>query len=135
MTVRPNELDASLAEIIREYTHEVSEGISDELDDTADKMLKEVQNTAPVGPTGEYKKGFRIKKQDISELSTRTIYNKPAPGLVHLLEYGHVVRNGTGKNSGKQRVEGRPHMRPAYDKYAGHLEDNIKKIIKNGGRK
>jgi len=130
-TINANEVGIELADIISQYTGAVSSGITKEIDDTANKMLDEVVNNAP--GTEKYKGSFKIKKIDKNGKTTRTIYNKKYYNLVHLLEFGHVISNGTGRTYGDTKA--RPHMRPAYDKYAPDMEKNIKNIIKNGGRK
>ena len=105
----------------------MAEAIEEEIDNTAEKILKEIQATAPKR-TGKYAKGFKIKKDNSKGKTSRIIYNRAKPGLVHLLELGHAKRGRKG------RVAGRPHLRPAYDKYAARMERNIENIIKKGGK-
>jgi len=128
-------MSIEISDMVRQYTENVSTDVTKEIDDTANKMLDEIKSTAPYDPkgNGEYRKGFKIKKSSKSGRTTRIIYNKNCPGLVHLLEFGHVIRNGTGRYFGE--TDPRPHMRPAYDKYVPQMEKNIDDIIKNGGRK
>ena len=130
--VTPENMSIEISDMVRQYTESVSTDVTKEIDDTASKMLDEIKRTAP-HKTGKYRKGFKIKKDNKSGRATRTIYNKTCPGLVHLLEFGHVIRNGTGRYFGK--TDPRPHMRPVYDKYVPQMEKNIDDIIKNGGRK
>lgn len=132
-TINANEIGIEIGYILSKYTEDVSIDIEDEIDDTANKMLDEVVNNAP--GKGEYKKSFKIKKINKAGETFRIIYNKDHYQLVHLLEFGHVVKNGTGRNTGKEKTSPKPHMRPAYDKYVPQMEQNIKNIIKNGGRK
>ncbi len=125
-TISPDNLTVELSKLLQDYTTEVTEAIEEEIDKTAKLVLDEVKRTAPK-KTGEYRKGFKIKKQDSKGTVTRIIYQAKKPGLAHLLELGHAKRGGG-------RVSERPHMRPAYDKYVPQMEKNIETIIKNGGK-
>lgn len=117
-----------LAKVISEYTEEVEAAIEEEIDDTADKVLKEVKTSAAwKDRSGDYRKGFKIKKEKKKGEVKNTIYNKNKPQIVHLLEFGHLLRNG-------KRSEARPHMRPAYEKYVPEMEKRIEEIIKKGGK-
>lgn len=65
--------------------------------------------------------------------STGTIYNTQ-PGLPHLLENGHVVKNGYAKRGGgrsdaKDYVEGREHIKPVEDKIAEAYEKQLVKVL------
>lgn len=129
--ISAEELGIELEKIVSEYTEDVQEAIEEEIDKTAELMLKDIKTSTAwtdrtKGAKG-YRKGFRIKKGGKFGYATRTIYNKNKPGLVHLLELGHAKKGGG-------RVSERPHLRPAYDKYAPQMEKNIEKIIKRGGK-
>lgn len=124
--IKAEEMGVEISNLISDYTKEVGEAIEKEVDSTAKEMLKEIKATAPK-KTGKYAKGFKIKKENIGGSTTRIIYNKDKPGLVHLLELGHGKRGGG-------RVSARPHLRPAYDKYAPKMEREIERIIRNGGK-
>jgi hypothetical protein len=114
-----------LVSAIKEYTDDVAEGVRKKVDETARKVLKEAQALAPKR-TGEYAKTFTITKEDGYGTTRRIIWNKKHYRRVHLLEFGHAKVNGG-------RVDERPHLRPAYDKYGAPLPDELKRIIENGG--
>ena len=133
-----------LTEIIREYTEDVSEAIEEKVDETAKKVLKETKRLTP-RRTGNYRKGFKITKQDQYAKTKRIIWNKKYYSLIHLLEFGHkkfvgVAKVKTGPMAGTRmhftkagKIQPTPHMRPAYQKYGAALPDHIKKIIRTGG--
>ena len=125
--ISPDELGVVISEIIKEYTEEVSQAIEEEIDDTAKKVKDEIVLTSPK-LTGKYAKGWKVKKDNGKGYATRIIHNKDKPGLAHLLEMGHAKRGGKG------RVEGKPHIRPAYDKYIPGMEKRIEDIIRRGGK-
>ena len=114
-----------LAKTVKEYTEGVEEGVKKKVDEVAQKMLKETRNLAPKR-TGEYAKGFGITKEDEYGTTRRIVWNKKHYSRVHLLEFGHAKVNGG-------RVPAYPHLRPAYEKYAADLPNELKKVIENGG--
>lgn len=125
--INPEELGLEIANAIADYTEDVVVAIEEEIDDTAEKVKDEIQSSAAwKDRTGEYRKGWAIKKENRKGETVRIIYNKNKPSLVHLLEFGHAKRGGG-------RVAARPHLQPAYDKYVPQMEKNIESIIKKGG--
>lgn len=120
-----DQLAAEIANAVRDYTEDVTEGINKEVESTADKVLKEVKLLARKR-TGKYAKGFTKTDKSLPGKRRYIVWNKKYYRLVHLLEFGHAKVGGG-------RVPAYPHMRPAHDKFAGELEENIKRIIRNGG--
>jgi len=120
-----DQLANAITEAVREYTEDVSAAIEKKVDEVADQVLRETKNLAPKR-TGEYAKTFVKTKQDEYGRIRRVIWNRKHYRRVHLLEFGHAKRGGG-------RVSAYPHLRPAYEKYALQLPDEIKRIIKKGG--
>lgn len=120
-----DQLVTEITKAVKDYTEDVSAAIAKEVEATADKVLQEVKNTAPK-KTGEYRKGFKKTNKSNHGQTRYVVWNKKKYRIVHLLEFGHAKRGGG-------RVAARPHLRPAHDKYAGQLVENIKRIIRNGG--
>ena len=121
-----DQLTDAVTKEVKLYTEAVDEGIAEELLATTTLVLKEVKSTAPKR-TGKYARSFIATDESIIANRRYAIWSKKNYRRVHLLEFGHAKKNGG-------RVEGRPHLGPAYDKYVPEMEDNIKKIITNGGR-
>jgi Bacteriophage HK97-gp10, putative tail-component len=116
-----------LVSAIMEYTDDVAEGVRKTVDKTARKVLQEVKNNHPYDDrTGEYTKGFGITKEDGYGTTKRIVWNKKHYRRVHLLEFGHAKVNGG-------RVPAYPHLRPAYEKHAADLPNELKRVIENGG--
>ena len=124
--IKPEELGIEISKIVSEYTEDVSNAIAKEIDDTAKLVLKDVKANAP-RKRPKYYQGFRIKKDDSLGSVSRTIHNSTHPGLVHLLEKGHGLKNGG-------RSDAKPHLAPAYDKHVPQMERKIESIIKKGGK-
>jgi hypothetical protein len=120
-----DQLAAEITLSIKEYTDDVSEAIEVELDKTSKDVLSDIRANSPVR-TGEYRKGWRRKKEGAGGEVRYIIHNKDRSFLVHLLEFGHAKAGGG-------RVAGKPHLLPAYDKHVPGMEERIKRIIRNGG--
>ena len=125
-TIGGQDVGKAIADALREYTDAVSEGIRKEVDEAATEIKQGIQARSPTGATGKYQKGWRIKKTDSQGVTSRIIHNAAKPGLVHLLEHGHAKRGGG-------RVAGKPHVAPAAEGRVRQMEENIKRIIENGG--
>lgn len=124
-TVDINGMQLEIVQAIADYTADVTAAIEREMDRTAKAVLDDTKANSPVR-TGEYKKGWSRRKRTEWGAIRHVIYNRTKPSLTHLLEYGFTHTSG-------KRVEGRPHLRPAYDKHVPEMERNIKEIIKRGG--
>ena len=124
-TVRIDKLGAEIAQAISTYTEEVQKAIEEEIDTTANKVKDEIKAKSPV-LTGSYKKGWAVKKESSKGTVKRIVYNKTDYQLTHLLEHGHVNRDGT-------RTHGKAHIGPVWDKYQSELNKRIEQIIENGG--
>lgn len=118
-------LAAEITKAVSEYTEDVSAAIETEVKNTADQVLAEVKRTAPKN-TGEYARTFVKTDKSLPGKRRYVIWNKKHYRRVHLLEFGHAKVNGG-------RVPAYPHLRPAHDRYASEMVENIKRIIRNGG--
>lgn len=126
-SVTIDNLAAEIVLAVQQYTDDVAADIELELAQTAKHVLEDVTASSPVD-TGEYRKGWRIKREAFSSGKVRYIvYQKSKPRLAHLLEFGHAKASGG-------RVEGRPHIRPAYDRHVPKMADRIKRIVGRGGK-
>jgi hypothetical protein len=120
-----DQLANEITNAVREYTEDVSKAIEKKVDKVANEVLRETKALAPK-QTGEYANTFVKTKEGGYGEHRRIIWNKKHYRRVHLLEFGHAKVNGG-------RVQAYPHLRPAYDRHAANLDDEIKEIIRNGG--
>lgn len=78
---------------------------------------KDVVNNSP-DLSGEYKRGWAIRTKRYKYGFQGVIYNKDKPGLTHLLEKSHVIRNQYGtysRTNPEQGRGGKVHIEPARD--------------------
>lgn len=108
-------LETDVKQILEQYGNEVQQNLDRIVKDITKKGVQAVQSESAqtFGTTAKRKEKYaktwtsRVESQKQKFYTTGTIYNKQA-GLPHLLENGHVSRNGTGRTFGT--VSGRPHI-------------------------
>ena len=91
---------------------------------TANDTRKVLRQTSPKGKTGKYARGWQYELKMNSRIGggTLNIYNA-MPGLTHLLEHGHAIRNGTGRSYGS--VPARPHIEAANEYAQEQMMKNL----------
>lgn len=134
MGIGIDDFAVAVSELLDEYSGSVREAVAGAVEETGTKALKTVRAKSPKrkGPHGgRYKKGWRMKKSRggvYHDAAKVTIYNATDGSLVHLLENGHQKVNGG-------RVEGHPHVRPAYAEAERILPQLVEKTIEEVGGK
>lgn len=113
-----NSLASEIAKTVMTYTREVKEEIEQAKQDVSKELVKNLKNNSPE-KTGSYRKGWRIKKDKISN----KVHNKTDYQLTHLLEKGHAKRNGG-------RVAPKVHIRPNEERAIKEFQKRIKGAIK-----
>lgn len=108
------DLAGEVEKILNEYGDEVSERMAEVVEKVAKKGVKQLKATSPVDigapKSGSYAKGWAVEtsgKKHKQLTCSATIYNRQ-PGLPHLLEHGHALRQG-GRSPAK------PHIKPVED--------------------
>lgn len=99
-----------LTKIFEQYGRQASEAVEKAAKKTGRDTVKELKQTSPKR-YGDYAKSWTTKtKKSNGRLVSVTVYNKEHYRLTHLLENGHVIKNGSGTYG---RVNGRKHIQPA----------------------
>ena len=121
-TVSVEEFDNVLALILDEYAREVSENLEKDIRAVAKQCKEELRETSPQSGRNveHYADGwsYRLKSDHYGHISA-VVKNNAKPGLTHLLEKGHVARNG-------KPVAGTPHIKPAAEHAAEELSRRLK---------
>lgn len=109
-TVGVDGLAAAVNAVLDEYVDSVKENldvITKEVAKAGVKALK-AESRSAVGGTGKYASGWKAEVKSGNLGVEGVLYNGKLPGLPHLLEHGHVSRNGTGRTF--PYVSARPHI-------------------------
>lgn len=131
--IKPIQLESTVKEILSEYGEEVYEVLDDCVNEVAEESaskLRQVNHFAPGGhPTGAYAKSWTNEKQLSGYFFTKqVVFNAEHYRLTHLLENGHVIRNGTGRTFG--RTGEYPHIAPVDDWANAELPAKVEREIK-----
>lgn len=118
-------IEAELSAVITEYTAEVEEKTFQAVRKAALKCKRDIKAASPVG-SGDYKRGWTVRNERDRGLITSTVYNKDMPGLTHLLEKSHVVRNQFGTYG---RTDPKPHIAPAAEDAEKYLMELIQQEL------
>ena len=85
-------LQAQIQEILSDYGEEVQEELRTIVPDVAKEAVKKLKKTSPKR-SGKYSRSWTQRTEKSRMTVTSTVYSTQ-PGLPHLLEYGHALRNG-----------------------------------------
>jgi len=120
-----SQLSDAISNILSEYSEDIEGNVSEIVEQMGKKgaqaLKKEARQKFPDG-TGEYAKGWKVQTERGRLSTTAVIYNEHY-GLPHLLEYGHVSRNGTGRVFGQ--VAGREHIQPVAEELVQTFEREV----------
>lgn len=119
-----DEISVALNRELSKFCEEENEAMKRAVHKTILETKRELKNSSPkrgVGG-GDYASGWtartKVRKYDIEGV----IYNKNKPGLTHLLENGHVIRNKKGTYG---RTNAHPHIGPASE----HAEERLIELL------
>lgn len=149
--IKSNEFSVAVSHILSDYATDVQEAVAQAVEETGERALKIVRDKSPVRKGkggGKYKKGWKKKIEHAGIFSTQSrviIYNKDEYRLVHLLENGHQITRYPDSPGGRAmygyqkvvggRVEGIPHVRPAYEEAERLLPELTARAIEEAGGK
>lgn len=112
-----------MSQILGEYGDEVKEVSRESMKEEGRDVSKKLKGVSPK-KSGAYASGWGSKQLDAD---TTVVYNKKMPGLTHLLENGHVIRNKKGTYG---RVAARKHIAPVAAWAEGDLVQRIERKLK-----
>ncbi len=116
-TCSPYDISAVIAAELETYTKEVVEDIAKAANEVSTELVSTLKQSSPK-KTGKYAKSWTKKKEG----NRYRVYNKKYQ-LTHLLEYGHVKRNGG-------RVAAKAHIRPAEEDAVKEFVEKVERAVK-----
>ena len=119
-------LAAAIQDVLDEYGKDVAARTEEAVKKVAKAGAQAVATSASdnLGGTGVYAGGWTSRVEVGWLQVTGVIYNKDRPSLTHLLEHGHVTRNGTGRTFG--RTPAHVHIAPVEEEIAKDFENAVK---------
>lgn len=122
------DLEAAIADILNEYGDEVYEVLGTAVDQVSEEAVRKLQAGGSFGGTGAYKRDWTSTDEPKGRLGKkRIIHNADHYRLAHLLEKGHVSRNGTGRTFGS--VKAYPHIKPVEEWAIQELPRRVEELI------
>lgn len=116
-----DEFTEVLAEKCRKYTGEITEKVFTEVQKIGMETVSEVKILSPVYK-GAYKRGWTCTIDESRGKIQVTVHNKKYQ-LVHLLELGHLLKDGTGRVYGE--VPPKKHIETAET----HAEEKVNALL------
>ena len=118
--VAADALASAVNAILEEYGESVRENLCDIVKSVTKEGVKALksESRSAVGGTGKYASGWTSKVETGRVSAQGTLYNGKLPGLPHLLEHGHAMRNGG-------RVAGRTHIAKVEDELIKEFESKV----------
>jgi len=111
-------LTSEITKALKSYTKEVEEELEKAKEDISKDAVRKLKATSPKR-TGNYARGWRRKKQGKGYV----IHNSTSYQLTHLLENGHVLRNG-GRS--KKYI----HIKPVEEDSIKVFIERVERVIK-----
>ena len=88
-----SDFDEVLANVLNDYATDLRTAINADTEAAAQKLRKAIQAEAPV-KSRKQKKSWRITKEYLGGVDLKTVVHSTDYRKVHLLENGHLTRDG-----------------------------------------
>ena len=121
MEIKASDFSAAMGKILDKYGDDMKD-VTGRLVKRAGKEARDkLQQTSPK-KSGIYAKSWATAEFESSALGAWvTVYNKKKPGLAHLLEHGHALRNGG-------RTRAFPHIKPVEEEVKQRSEEHTSEL-------
>ena len=124
--VKIDELANTIVKEMQAYSTLATDVMKKAVKKAANSAKKDISSNAPKD-TGAYAKSWAVKNtKETSNALELTVHSKNRYQIAHLLEKGHVTRNGG-------RTRAFVHIAPVEQKCIKQYEKDVERIIKNGG--
>lgn len=130
--ITSDKLADTLKEAMKDYAGTITEIVNKQAEDVAKWSAEELKKGGPYKErTGKYTKDWdsKVREKKVSKITgevTYSVYNKKHYQLTHLLEKGHVKRNGSGRVKAFEHIA--PVEKQAEERYTQKLSEEIENI-------
>lgn len=130
--ITSDKLADTLREAMEDYAGTITEIVNKQAEDVAKWSAEELKKGGPYKErTGKYTRDWdsKIREKKVSKITgevTYSVYNKKHYQLTHLLEKGHVKRNGSGRVKAFEHIA--PVEKQAEERYTQKLSEEIESI-------
>lgn len=121
-----DKLHDDIMKILNEYADEVDRKSAECVRKVSQKGALALRRVSP-RKSGKYASGWTFKVEQKRLKAVGIIHNAKRPGLAHLLEYGHVISNGTRRVYGD--VPAHVHIGPIETQLINDFERQIRVSI------
>ena len=132
MNIQPSELSSAIGSILEDVSSEIKERVDKAGSEVAESGASELKQTSPKYTgrrkleyrPGAYARSWRVKSvvSSITGNSYHTIYNDHHYRLTHVLEFGHVNRDGT-------RAKKIVHIEPVNRRVCKEFERKVEDVL------
>ena len=125
-------LDSTIQKILADYGEDAYKAMDQSVDKVAQEATTKLQ-AVQFKTGGEYSKSWVCDKEPSGRLATkRIVHNAEHYRLTHLLEKGHVIRNGRSRITGKSygRTNAYPHIAPVEEWAGAELPKEVERELK-----
>ena len=124
VSISADKFPDKLSQNLEEYSDAISEDMQRITDVVAKEGVKKLKNVSPKG-TGVYAKSWSMSKRvRLRRTTENIIHNRKKYQLTHLLEKGHVGRDG-------KRVRAIPHIEPVEKELIKKFEIEVERSLRD----
>lgn len=133
VTIKPDQLAREILKNLDDYTDNVRVKVDEAVGEIAKESQKKLRATTGAEGSNVWRKyptGWTTKSTRRKGYRKEEVWNSRYYRLTHLLENGHVIKNGTGRTYGRTRSF--EHIGPINDEAQEKLEEKIREAIEEG---
>lgn len=125
MKIQIDDLAKTIQKELEHYQKITDEHIKDTVREVGKETKEHISHTAPK-KSEKYSRSWAVKvMKENSHAMSVVVHSKNKYQLTHLLEFGHVKRNGG-------RTKAFPHLGEAEQKAIQSFEEKVQEILNNG---
>lgn len=124
--IKPEELATTITKYLDIALEDYTDIMKEVIDETAEKVVEETKSHITFHDK-EYSKSIALSDEQNTKRSKKKLWYVKSPHyrLTHLLEFGHITRNGT------TRTRAYPHVEYGQKYVSEHFANDLKERIEN----